>query len=96
MQLDELEVNDVEVDDDAAVSVVEADCVLVEDEEEGGVMTVGFVLVTVNFRPPPELPCLIANWSPPGRRDFDFAPFIPTLGESALFEASGFESDAID
>lgn len=44
----------------------------------------GLVLVTVNLRPPPELPCLMANWSPPGGRDFDLlAPTIPSRDESA-------------
>lgn len=96
MELDELVVDGVEVDDDAVVCMVEADCALFDDEEEDGVIIVGLVLVTVNFKPPPELPCLMANWSPPGKRDFDFAPFKVTLGESAFFDASVFESEAID
>lgn len=70
--------------------------VVVELEDvEVDIAVDGLVLVTVNLSPPPELPCLIANWSP-GGRDFDLTPSKAILDESAflLADSEATSSDA--
>ena len=52
---------EIEVEVDAEIVLELVDDEVFDGMDDDGVMEDGFVLVTVNLSPPPELPCFIAN-----------------------------------